>query len=235
MAVSDPSTQPTPRGGIKYWASEDRPREKAAQRGIQALTDAEILAILLGTGNQCLSAVELGRLLLDDYGGLRGLARCSVRELQKTPGIGEDKAIGLAAAFELSRRKALQVEDADLSDPSRAAAYLRPLLEDLHQEAFIVLYLNQANRLITQERISMGGVSGTTVDPRLVFKTAVTNLASSIILAHNHPSGNLSPSAEDLSLTRTLKEGARLLQINVLDHIIISHQGYCSFSEEGLI
>jgi len=225
-----------PHRRIKDWTAEDRPREKLLQRGIDALTDAEILAILLGSGTTKLSAVDLGRHLLDAIGDLNRLARCSVAELTEVKGIGPAKAIGLVAAFELARRKQrLGAEVVRFTSSPAVAAFLQPRLADLPHEEFVVLYLNKRHQLLAEVTVSEGGVAGTIVDPKRVFKHALNHLASAIIVAHNHPSGNLEPSQADLDLTQRLHAGANLLDISLLDHFIITAQGHFSFAEQGLL
>ncbi len=224
--------------GIKSWAEEDRPREKLLVRGKNSLTDAELLAILLRSGSVEETAVGLAqRILADVDQDLHALGRCSVGELIRYKGMGEAKAVTVAAALELGRRRQL----ADLRHRPRVRASqdayqaIAPLIADLPHEEFWLLLLNRANRIIGRERISTGGVSGTVVDAKIVFRKAVEALASSLILCHNHPSGNLQPSQADLELTRKLKQGGQVLDVCVLDHLIIAEGGYTSFSDEGLL
>jgi DNA repair protein RadC len=227
----------TPYIPITQWAEEDRPREKLLSRGVSALTDAELLAILIGTGTRECSAVELGRLVIAHFRDLRGLAQADVKALTKLKGIGEAKAIGIVAAFELARRKQLATHRQLIAnDPAAVAAYLAPRMEDLHQEIFYVLYLNQRNQVIGEREISRGGTTGTTIDPKVVFAHALHLMATGLIISHNHPSGNLKPSEADLHLTAKLKEAARLLDIRLLDHIIIAAgNGYVSFAQQNLL
>jgi DNA repair protein RadC len=221
---------------IKAWAVEDRPREKLMQRGIEALTDAELIALLLATGTRNLSAIDLARNLLQETGGLHQLARCNVRELTRIKGIGKAKAIGLVAAFELGRRKNLNAQpEVKVTSSDIVADYLTPKLHDLNQEVFYVLFLNRNNIIKAEKMIFKGGVSATIIDPKLIFREAVHHLASAIIVAHNHPSGNLNPSKSDLETTRKLVEGGKLFDIHVLDHIIISNRGHYSFADHGMI
>ena len=221
---------------INRWAVEDRPREKLLQRGIGALTDAELIAILLSTGTKEYSAIDLGRNILTHTGGLQQLARSRVEELIKIKGIGKAKAVSLVAAFELGRRKAWrEVQELQITQSDVAADYLIPLLSDFDQEVFHVLFLNRNNVLIAEKQIFKGGVSATVIDPKLVFKEAVNHLASSIIIAHNHPSGSLTPSRADIEITKKLSEGGKLFDIQLLDHLIVSGKGFYSFADNGML
>jgi DNA repair protein RadC len=223
---------------IKSWSPEDRPREKLLSKGTSALSDAELIAILLGTGTAKLSAVDVAKKVLVHVGNnLDNLAKLSVKELMKAKGIGEAKAITIVAAMELGRRRKEQApEEKPKLDTSRAAFdVVKSDLQDLTHEEFWVLLLNRANRLIKKKRISEGGVSGTVADPKIIFKLALEELASGIILAHNHPSKNLKPSESDINLTKKLREAGKMLEITVLDHIIIAGHQYFSFTDEGLI
>lgn len=217
---------------------EDRPREKLALKGKATLSDAELIAILLGTGTSKLSAVDLGKNILQTVNNdLNELARLSVKDLMKIKGIGEAKAITIISALELGRRrKDLQVEERPRVMAS-ADAYeiLKADLLDIPHEAFWILLLNRANRVIKKHQVSQGGVAGTVADPKIIFKVAVEELASGIILAHNHPSGNLAASQADIDLTKKLKESGKLLDIQVLDHLIIGDKSYFSFADEGLL
>lgn len=223
---------------IKSWAEEDRPREKLLEKGRHVLTDAELIAILIGSGSRKETAVELSKRILAAYeNDLNAIAKLSVQDLMKFKGIGEAKAISIVAALELGRRrKDTETQKRDRIGMSKDVfdIFHRHFLDLTHEE-FWVLLLNRANTVIRKERISLGGVSGTVVDPKIVFKNALEHLASAIILCHNHPSGNLRPSDEDLRLTKKLKEAGSLLEIPVLDHIIISNEGYYSFADEGII
>jgi DNA repair protein RadC len=223
---------------IKDWSPDDRPREKLMRRGRTALTDAELIAILLGSGTQTASAVDVAKNLLAKVdNNLHDLARLSVKDLTKIRGIGEARAVTIVAALELGRRRSsLDHEDRPRITCSRDVfELLRPTLMDLPHEEFWVLLLNRANRVIKRMQISQGGVSGTVADPRIIFKSALEELASGIILAHNHPSGNLTASQADRDLTRKLTEGGRLLDVQVLDHVILAGQRYYSFADEGLL
>lgn len=222
---------------IKNWSPEDRPREKLLLKGTEALSDAELLAILLGTGSSRMSAVDLAKAVLQSTGNsMDALARLSVKDLMKTKGIGEAKAITIVAALELGRRRKTSLSEVvKITGSSDAYQELRPHLIDKLHEEFWILLLNRANRVIRKHQISQGGVAGTIADPKIIFKTALEELASGIILAHNHPSGNLSASQADIDLTRKLKEAGKLLEVQVLDHLIIAGNAYMSFADEGLL
>jgi len=223
---------------IKSWSPDDRPREKLLSKGTAALSDAELIALLIGSGTAQLSAVEVAKLILRQAdNNLHALARLSVKELIKVKGIGEAKAITIVAAMELGRRR----KESDSATPHKltssrqAFELLQGHLCDLPHEEFWVLLLNRANGLIRKKRVSEGGVSGTVVDPKIIFKAALEELASGIILAHNHPSGNLTPSQADLDITRKIKEAGKHLDINLLDHLIVGGTSYYSFSDEGVL
>ena len=223
---------------ILSWAEEDRPREKLLLKGKAALSDAELIAILIGSGTRSLSAVDVAKLILGNANNnLNELAKFSVKDLKKTKGIGEAKAISIVSALELGRRR----KETEFTEKYRISCsndifqLMKPDLMDLPKEEFWVLLLNRANRLIKKEQVSTGGVSGTVADPKIIFKAALDQYASSIILVHNHPSGNLKPSQADLDLTNKMKNAGKLLEIPVLDHIIFSDQGYLSFADEGLL
>jgi len=223
---------------IKDWSPEDRPREKLLQKGTSALTEAELIAILIGSGTVKASAVELAKkILLLGNNSLNELARLTVKDLMKIKGIGEAKAITIVAALELGRRRKEQdpAEKPKINSSKDAFDLLKGDFMDLPHEEFWVLLLNRANRVINKKRISGGGVSGTVADPKIIFKLALEELASGFIVAHNHPSGNLTASQSDLDLTRKLKESGKLLEIQLLDHLIITNQKYFSFADEGLI
>ncbi len=223
---------------IKFLAEDDRPREKLLSIGRQNLSDAELLAIQIGFGTKEETAIQLGQRILNSYGNdLNQLAKASVNELKKFKGIGEAKAINIASAFELGRRR---TENDILGKPKISTSYdafklLNAKLSDLPHEEFWILLLNRANAVVKMECISKGGVSGTIVDARLILKPAIELLASGIILCHNHPSGQLKPSEQDISLTKKIKESTRLMDINLLDHIIIGDQKYLSFADEGIL
>ena len=223
---------------IKSWAAEDRPREKLLLKGTSALSDAELIAILLGTGTASLSAVDLAKTLLNEVdNNLDELARLSVKELTKIKGIGEAKAIAIVSALELGRRRK-EVVTSDrprITGSKDAYDLIKGELMDLPHEEFWVLLVNRAQRLIRKKRIGTGGVHGTVADPKIIFNHAIEEHASGIIVAHNHPSGNLTPSQQDIDLTRKLKEGGKLLEIQLLDHVIVGGKNYYSFADEGVL
>ncbi|MDW3211524.1 MAG: DNA repair protein RadC [Reichenbachiella sp.] len=223
---------------IKQWAEEDRPREKLIIKGKASLSEAELIAILIGSGTPKISAVDLAKTILAATGNdLNELAKLSLADLKKFNGIGEAKAIAIISALELGRRRKETevVKKPKVSSSSDAYHYLKPHLMDLDHEQFWVLYLNRANQIIKPEMISAGGVSGTVVDAKLVFKKALEVLASGVILAHNHPSGNLQPSNQDVQLTKKIKAAGQTLDIPVLDHIIFTDDGYFSFTDESMM
>ena len=224
---------------INLWAEDDRPREKMLLKGAYALSDAELLAILIATGTRELSAVDLGKKILALTGNqLNELGKLSIKDFKKVKGIGEAKAITIAAALELGRRRKLDESKQAhqfITSSKQAADYFLPLLSDLKHEEFWVGYLNRRHKIIELKKVSEGGVAGTVADPKIIFKHAVELLASSIILAHNHPSGNLSPSEADKQLTKKLVQGGKMLDILVVDHLIISDQRFFSFADEGLM
>ena len=223
---------------IKSWAEEDRPREKLLLKGKAALSDAELLGIQIGSGIKNMTAVELGKLILQSVNNdLNQLARLTVKDLSKFKGIGEAKAITIVSALELGRRRknSETPERAKISSSNDAYEVLKPHLMDLPHEEFWIILLNRANQVMKCERISSGGVSGTVADPKMIFKVALENLCSAIILAHNHPSGNLTPSQADKDLTKKLREAGNYLDVPILDHIIFTDKVYLSFADDGLL
>lgn len=223
---------------ILSWAEEDRPREKLLLKGKAALSDAELIGILIGSGTRALSAVDLSKLILHEVSNnLNELAKLSVKDLQKFKGIGEAKALAIVSALELGRRRkdSLFLKKPTITCSQDAYEVIKPELMDLSYETFWILLLNRANQVIKKSQISTGGVSGTIADPKIIFKTALECLSCAIILVHNHPSGNLKPSSSDISLTKKVKEAGAVLEIPVLDHIIFSDSGYLSFADEGLL
>lgn len=223
---------------IKMWAEDDRPREKLMLKGKSALSDAELIAILIGSGYKEKSAVEVSKhILATAENNLNHLAKLNISELTKIKGIGEAKAITLIAALELGRRRKGEPvsEKPILSSSKEAYNIICSELIDLPHEEFWVIYLNRANKLIKKMAIGKGGISGTVADGKIIFKTALELLASSIILCHNHPSGNLQPSKEDKILTQKIKEAGLLLDIQLLDHIIVAANTYFSFADEGIL
>lgn len=223
---------------IKQWAQDDRPREKMLQKGASALSDAELLAILISSGTKEKSALDLGREILQRVDNkLHELGRLSVRELQLTKGIGEARAITIAAALELGKRRQERkaAEIFCFTQSKDAAEMLIPLMRDLNHEVFYALYLNQANRLLRNEMISQGGITGTVADVRIILKNALLYNANQLIIAHNHPSGNVQPSQADRNLTLKIKEAAALMDIRLLDHIIVAGLSYLSMADEGYL
>lgn len=221
---------------IKTWAEEDRPREKLLLKGKRSLSDAELIAILIGSGNADESAVDLSkRILAANDNNLNQLARQTVHELMKYKGIGEAKAISIVAALELGARR--EVAEAlfkkQITCSKDGYDILRPILADLPHEEFWVIYLNRANKVLMKESVSSGGVAGTVADVKIIFKKALELLATGIILAHNHPSGNLQPSHSDVTLTKKMKQAGEILEVQVLDHLIVTSNGYYSFADEG--
>jgi DNA repair protein RadC len=225
-------------GGIKTWEEGDRPREKFAQLGRKSLSNAELLAILIGSGHRDASALDLARHLLESFQhDLKRISRSSVAQLCRTKGLGPAKATHILAGFEIGKRASMQVNEdvKNISCSQDAYHLLRHKIFDLPHEEFHIILLNRSNAVIATHRISTGGISGTVVDTRIIFRTALEHAASSIILVHNHPSGKLKPSQADLNITRKISEAGKLMDIQVLDHLIISDQGYLSFADEGIL
>ncbi len=223
---------------IKFLAEDDRPREKFLLKGKNALSDAELLAIIMGSGNRDESAVELARRILNSVdNSWNNLSLLSIPELIKFKGVGEAKAISIATALEIGRRKASQdvPERVQISSSKDAYHILSPFLADLRTEEFWALFLNQNNRILSKSQLSSGGINQSIVDVRILFKTALEHCATGIIIAHNHPSGNLKPSAEDLKITKQIAEGSKLLNIQLLDHLIITQSSYLSLADEDLL
>lgn len=223
---------------IKTLAEDDRPREKLVAKGRQALSDAELLAILLSSGNRDETAIQLAqRILNSNQNSINQLAKLQLNDLKKYKGIGEAKAVTILAALEIGRRRTdIGLEEkVKLTSSQMAYQILKAKLNDLPHEEFWAIYLSRNNNVIKTECISKGGVSGTVVDVRLILKPAIECLASSMILAHNHPSGNLKPSQEDINITKKVKESAKLLDMIVQDHLIFGDQIYFSFADEGIL
>ena len=223
---------------IKNWAVDDRPREKLFAKGPTALSDSELLAILISTGSKNKSAVDLAKEVLQlGKNNLNELGKLSVNDLMKINGIGEAKAITLAAALELGRRRqaSSSLLKSSIKSSNDIAEYLRIKLQDNYTEVFAVVFLNKANRINSFEIISTGGITGTVADPRVILKKALEVDATSIVLCHNHPSGSLKPSKADEDLTLKIKEAAKYFDIRVMDHIIVSEDGFFSFADQGLI
>ena len=227
---------------IHAWDASDQPREKLIQHGPEVLSDAELLALLLGSGTRTngrsVSAVELGRTLLRAYGSLYEVSRRALKELTRTRGVGPAKATKMMAAFEIGRRVESQQEAAErvqVCSPQDVAAVYAPLMRDLKKEVFKVVHLNTANVIIRDYTVSEGGLASSIVEPRAVFEQAILDNAASVVCLHNHPSGNPEPSREDLRITRQLVEAGSLMGIPVYDHIIIAGSTHTSLAERGVI
>lgn len=222
---------------IKYWAEDDKPREKLMIKGKNALSDAELIAILIGSGSRNESAVSLSkRILASVDNNLNALGKLSLKQLMEFKGIGEAKAITIAAALELGRRRRAE-ETLDLKKITSSKAVfeiMQPIIGELPHEEFWVLYLNNSNKVVYKSQLSKGGITGTVVDVRLIFKIALEQNATSIILTHNHPSGKLLASDADKEVTKKLKLAGEQLDVKVLDHIIITEKEYLSFQDEGI-
>jgi len=230
--INKPSTS------IKNWAVDDRPREKLLIKGAAVLSDSELLALLINNGNKEKSAVEIAKDVLQLGGyNLNELGKLSLKELQKVKGIGIAKAITIAAALEIGRRRhaSAALEKTVIKTSSDIAQYLRAIIKEFNYEVFAVLFLNKANKINHFEIISRGGLTGTVADPRVILKIALEQEATSIVLCHNHPSGNLRPSRADEELTQKIKIAAKYLDISVMDHLIVSEEGYYSFCDSGLL
>jgi DNA repair protein RadC len=223
---------------IKEWSVDDRPREKLLSKGISSLSDAELIAILIGSGSRNESAVDLSKKILNKVSNnLNELGKLSIPELRKFKGIGEVKAISIVSAMELGRRR----KETDTTERPKISCsrdifnIFHPLLADLYHEEFWIILLNRANKIIDKQRISQGGISGTVTDIRIILKSAIETSASALILCHNHPSGNLKPSDADISITRKIKESGKLMEIELLDHLIVTDGNYFSFADEGIL
>ena len=226
----------TEKKSIKEWAADDRPREKMMAKGKAALSNAELIAILIGSGNSELSAVELSRSILDSVNNdLIALSNLTLADLMQHKGIGEAKAITIMAALELGKRRrgAEANLPTEVKDSKDSFERFLPYIDDPRQEHFLVMYLNQSNHALKVECISNGGTTNVIADPKVIFKNALTLNATCIVLGHNHPSGNPRPSEEDRLLTKKLVAAGKLLDINVIDHIIIGNERYYSFRDHG--
>lgn len=222
---------------INQWAEDDRPREKFLLKGKSSLSDSELLAILIGSGSRNESAVQLcQRILASANNNLNELGKLSAKQLMEFKGIGEAKAISIAAALELGRRRRLEdaFEHKKITSSKAVFEIMQPIIGELMHEEFWVLYLNNANKVIHKAQLSKGGMTGTIVDVRVVFKIAFEHNATSIVLTHNHPSGKLYASEPDKKLTEKIKMAGRQLDVIVLDHIIITETGYYSFQDDGI-
>ena len=223
-------------GSIKTWASDDRPREKMLLKGASSLSNSELLAILINNGSKTRSALDLAKeILLLGANNLNELGKLSIHDFQKVKGIGNAKAITIAAALELGRRRHSEeiLQRIKINNSKEIAVYLKTILKDFNYEVFVALFLNRSHKIISYEIISKGGISGTVADPRIILKKALDAGASSLIICHNHPSGNLQPSQQDDLLTQKIKSAALYFDIKLLDHIIVSEEGYYSFADEG--
>ena len=231
-------TQKVTSFSIKNWSQDDQPREKLLHKGRDVLSDAELVAILIGSGNKEESAVELSkRILASVDNNLSALGKLSIKQLMEFKGIGEAKAITIAAALELGRRRRGEeaIQQQKITSSKAVFEYMQPVLGELAHEEFWILYLNNSNKVIKRVQLSKGGITGTLVDVRLVLKMALELNATGIILAHNHPSGTLKPSQADKQLTQKLKTAAQSIDIKVLDHLIITEKAYFSFADENIL
>ncbi|MFY7988659.1 MAG: RadC family protein [Flavobacterium sp.] len=222
---------------INQWAEDDRPREKFLLKGKSTLSDSELLAILIGSGSRNESAVQLcQRILASSENNLNMLGKMSVSQLMQFKGIGEAKAISIAAALELGRRRRAEdaIELKKITSSKAVFDIMQPIIGELPHEEFWVLYLNNSNKVIYKAQLSKGGITGTVVDIRIIFKMAFEQNATGLILSHNHPSGKLIASEADLKITKRIKEAGQTLEIQVLDHLIITENGYLSFQDEGI-
>jgi DNA repair protein RadC len=223
---------------IKNWSEADQPREKLRDKGKSVLSDAELVAILIVSGNRNESAVTLSKRILSSVGNnLNELGKLSLKQLMEFKGIGEAKAISIAAAMELGRRRRGEeaLEKRKIASSLSVYNLMQPILGELPHEEFWIIYLNNSNKVILKSQLSKGGITGTLVDVRLVMKTALENGAISLILVHNHPSGTLKPSEADKKLTQKLKLAGENLDIDILDHLIITESSYYSFADEGIL
>jgi DNA repair protein RadC len=230
--------KPKSERAIRNLAEADRPREKMLNKGKEFLSDSELIAILIHSGNNDKSAVDLAREILQlGNDNLARLSQFSVADFKRVKGIGEAKAVAVVAALELGRRRQMAdgLELNEVSNSKTAAAILIPLMNDLPQERFCLLCLNANNKLLHYEFVSSGGLTSTIVDPKLIFKIAIQCLASKMIIAHNHPSGNLKPSASDRAVTEKILNGTKALDLHLMDHLIIADNKYFSFADEGLL
>lgn len=223
---------------IKDWSIDDRPREKLMTKGIEALSDSELIAILLRSGNTKQSAVELARKILDSCkNNLNQLGKKTYQDLMEFNGMGEAKAITIVAALELGKRRQQEdiLEINKISSSRDVHKFFQPVIADLPHEEFRILYLNRANHIIGSIKASQGGTTGTVIDIKIILKNAINRFAQGIIVAHNHPSGNAKPSESDKKITQKLKSACELLDVSLLDHVIIADDNYFSFADNGLI
>lgn len=223
---------------IKFLAEDDRPREKFLLKGKNSLSDSELLAIIMGSGSRDETAVELARKILASVdNNWHQLSLLTIKDLTKFKGVGEVKAISIATALEIGKRRASQEipEKPQISSSKDAYQILKLHLADLRTEEFWAIFLNQSNKVIHIAQLTQGGINQSIVDIRIVFKTALEHFATGIIISHNHPSGNVKPSAEDISITKKIKEAGNLMNIQLLDHLIITQNSYLSFADEGIL
>lgn len=228
----------TPTNTIKDWSADDRPREKMLLKGKDALSDAELIAIIIGSGNQSESAVDLSkRILKRSNNNLSILSRLSIPELSRFRGIGSAKAVSIVAALELGRRKRLHkaIPVQGVKTSLDVYKYMQARIGDLPHEEFWIIYLNNSNKIINTVQLSKGGITGTLVDVRLLLKEALLVSATGIIISHNHPSGILKPSRQDVDITEKIKEACEAMDIILMDHLILTEKSYFSFQEEGLL
>ncbi|WP_125722306.1 RadC family protein [Flavobacterium ustbae] len=221
---------------IRDWSEDDKPREKLMHKGKGILSDAELIAILIGSGSRNESAVDLSKRILASAGGINALAKLSIAQLMKFKGIGEAKAITIIAALELGRRRKTEEipELTKITSSKKAFQIMQPIIGELMHEEFWVLFLNNSNKVISKAQLSKGGITGTAVDVRLIFKLALENGATGLILCHNHPSGSLLPSEADKQITKKIRDAGNNLDVKILDHLIITESKYYSFVDEGI-
>ncbi|MEC4049709.1 DNA repair protein RadC [Flavobacterium sp. SUN046] len=223
---------------IKHWSEDDKPREKLMLKGKGVLSDAELIAILIGSGSRNESAVQLSKRIIASVNhNLNALGKLSLKQLMEFKGIGEAKAITIQAALELGRRRRAEeaIELTRITSSKVVFDIMHPIIGELPHEEFWILYLNNSNKVIYKGQLSKGGITATLVDVRLVFKLAIEQNATGIILVHNHPSGMLKASDADIQMTKKMKQAGETLEIKVLDHLIISEMGYISFIDEGIL
>jgi DNA repair protein RadC len=223
---------------IKFLAEDDRPREKFLQKGINSLSDSELLAIIMRNGNKDESALELSqKILASVHNNWHQLSLLSIQDLMKFKGVGKVKAISIATALEIGRRRARQeISDIKVISSSKDAySIFKNQMSDLRTEEFWAIFVNQRNKIIHTAKLTEGGISQSIVDVRVLFKTALDHFSTGIIVAHNHPSGNLKPSREDIDITQKIKEAGKMLGIQLLDHLIITQNSYFSFSDDGIL
>lgn len=223
---------------LKFLAEDDRPREKFLLKGKNALSDTELLAIIMGSGSRDESAVELARKILQSVeNNWNHLSRLQIADLMKFKGVGEAKAISIAAALEIGRRRAAQEipERTQIKSSNDIFVLLSPFLSDLQTEELWAIFLNQNNRVLGKSQLSSGGINQSVVDVRILFKAAIDQFATALVIAHNHPSGNLKPSTEDVKITKQIAEAGKILNIQLLDHVIIAQNSYFSFADESML